>query len=215
MLPRRATETANSPRPRCSSRPGPAPTRHGTTARLAGDHQNPGHHILATRPDTDYTGTGPGWSASCRALFRPGPAGSPAQPVPAFRHVTGGRLAADPARVCRLAGAPPGGLNHVCACSVTVPGVLHPEVSASMHTSPVWPTEGSHDAASALTAGAGGLAGDGRCRGGEAGASVSAGIAGEEGQCVDPVVLGAVLAVIAGGAGGGVGSQLWAGLSTL
>jgi hypothetical protein len=32
---------------------------------------------------------------------------------------------------------------------------------------------------------------------------------------VDPVALGAVLAVIAGGAGGGVRSQLWAGLSTL
>lgn len=44
---------------------------------------------------------------------------------------------------------------------------------------------------------------------------MSAGIAAEAGQCMDPVMLGAVLAVIAGGAGGGVGSQLWAGLSTL
>jgi hypothetical protein len=32
---------------------------------------------------------------------------------------------------------------------------------------------------------------------------------------MDPVTLGAVLAAIAGGAGGGVGSQLWARLSTL
>ena len=44
---------------------------------------------------------------------------------------------------------------------------------------------------------------------------MSAGMAGEAAQYMDPVVLGAVLAVIAAGAGGGVGGQLWAGLSTL
>jgi hypothetical protein len=36
-----------------------------------------------------------------------------------------------------------------------------------------------------------------------------------EGAHVDPVTIGAVLAAIAGGAGGTLGSQLWAGLSAL
>ena len=50
---------------------------------------------------------------------------------------------------------------------------------------------------------------------GETGAGMLPEIAGEEGQRMDPVALGAVLAVMAGGAGGGVGGQLWAELSTL
>jgi hypothetical protein len=41
------------------------------------------------------------------------------------------------------------------------------------------------------------------------------GMADEAGQDMDPVAMGAVLAAIAGGAGGEVGSQLWARLSTL
>ena len=44
---------------------------------------------------------------------------------------------------------------------------------------------------------------------------MSAGIAGEADQCMDPVMLGAVLAVIAGGSSRRVSSHLWAGLSTL